>query len=167
VIVLGIDPGLGTTGWAVVASDGAQRVLRASGTIRTDPKEDPARRLLKICDGIRSLLSDYTIDAVAIEDVFMAKDARAALALGQARGAAVVGAAMMGVPVSSYAALEAKQAVTGNGHASKEQVGYMIQALLALSDPLRPADCADAAAIALCHLNRVVTEAVRNEVGTR
>lgn len=152
--VLGIDPGLGTTGWAVVVSAGDRPVLEAHGAIRTDPKADPAERLLLICETIRKLLASHGPDEVAIEDVFMAKDARAALALGQARGAAIVGAAMAGVVVRSYSALVVKQSVTGHGRAAKEQVAYMVQTLLHLAEPLRPVDSSDAAAIALCHLNR-------------
>ncbi|MBI3872451.1 MAG: crossover junction endodeoxyribonuclease RuvC [candidate division Zixibacteria bacterium] len=153
-IVLGIDPGLGTTGWAVVTGDAEHPELRAFGAIRTKPQADPAHRLLQICETVRELLREYQPDQVAIEDVFLAKDTRAALALGQARGAAVVGAALGGVPVSSYTALQIKQSVTGYGHASKEQVGYMVEQLLHLAGPPKPADCADAAAIALCHLHR-------------
>jgi crossover junction endodeoxyribonuclease RuvC len=151
---LGIDPGLGTTGWAVVTGDAEHPVLSAFGAIRTKPQADPAHRLLQICEKVRELLREYQPDQMAIEDVFLAKDTRAALALGQARGAAIVGAALGGVPVSSYTALQIKQSVTGNGHAAKEQVAYMVVQLLRLAGPPKPADCADAAAIALCHLHR-------------
>jgi crossover junction endodeoxyribonuclease RuvC len=162
-IVLGIDPGLGTTGWALVAGDGTRSSLCGSGAIRTSSKCDSAERLLTICDGIRGLLSENDVDEVAIEDVFLAKDARAALALGQARGAAILGAAMMGVRVCSYSALEVKQSVTGNGRASKEQVSYMVQSLLGLAEPLRPTDSADAAAIAICHIGRVAANRLKTE----
>lgn len=158
--VLGIDPGLGTTGWAVVVSVGDSHVLKDHGAIRTNPKSDPAERLLVICEAIRKLLASHGPDEVAIEDVFMAKNVRAALALGQARGAALVGAAMGGAVVRSYSALEVKQSVTGHGRAAKEQVSYMVQVLLKLPEPLRPIDCSDAAAIALCHLNRSRMETV-------
>lgn len=158
--VLGIDPGLGTTGWAVVESAGDSPVLVDHGAIRTDPKADPAERLLVISETIRKLLASHSPDEVAIEDVFMAKNVRAALALGQARGAALVGAAMAGAVVRSYSALAVKQSVTGHGRAAKEQVAYMVQALLHLPAPLSPIDCSDAAAIALCHLNRSRMETV-------
>jgi crossover junction endodeoxyribonuclease RuvC len=164
-IVMGIDPGLGASGWAVVSGDGEARSLLASGAIRTKPEDAMAGRLLLICDSVRELVGTHHPDEVAIEDVFLAKDARAAFALGQARGAAMVGAALQGLPVHSYTALQVKQSVTGNGHASKEQVGYMVRLLLHLKEALHPADSADAAAIALCHLARCRTalELVREE----
>jgi crossover junction endodeoxyribonuclease RuvC len=153
-IVMGIDPGLGVAGWAVVVGEGEACSLLASGAIRTKPSDDMADRLLAICNTVRDLVGTHHPDEVAIEDVFLAKDARAAFALGQARGAAMVGAALQGLPVHSYTALQVKKSVTGNGHASKEQVSYMVIRLLDLKEPLHPADSSDAAAIALCHLAR-------------
>ena len=153
-VVLGIDPGLGTTGWAVVTGAAEHPVLAAYGTIQTDPGRDPAERLRVIFERIRELLNAHRPEEVAIEDVFLAKDTHAALALGQARGAAMLGAAFEGVPVRSYSAREIKQSVTGNGRAAKEQVAFMVERLFGLNGPPRPADCADAAAIALCHLHR-------------
>lgn len=153
-IVMGLDPGLGTSGWAIVEGDGEARSLRAFGAIRTKPATDMADRLLTICNSVRDLVAIHHPDEFAIEDVFLAKDARAAIALGQARGAAMVGAALQGLAVHSYTALQVKQSVTGNGHASKQQVGFMVLRLLDLKEPMHPADSADAAAIALCHLSR-------------
>src|SRR3989304_5963579 len=153
-IIMGIDPGLGTSGWAVLGGEGEACTLLASGAIRTKPSDDMAGRLLIICNTVRDLIGTHHPDEVAIEDVFLAKDARAAFALGQARGAAMVGAALQGLPVFSYTALQVKQSVTGNGHASKEQVSYMVIRLLKLKEALHPADSSDAAAIALCHLSR-------------
>jgi len=151
-IVMGIDPGLGTSGWAVVSGAGETHSLLASGAIRTRSGDEMATRLLIICNSVRDLVSAHNPDEVAIEDVFLAKDARAAFALGQARGAAMVGAALQGLPVHSYSALQVKKSVTGNGHASKDQVSYMVVRLLGLKEALHPADSSDAAAIALCHL---------------
>ena len=153
-IVMGIDPGLGASGWAVVSGDGEARSLLAFGAIRTKPGDEMATRLLVICNSVRDLVGTHNPDEVAIEDVFLAKDARAAFALGQARGAAMVGTALQGLPVHSYTALQVKKSVTGNGHASKDQVSYMVVRLLDLKEPLHPADSSDAAAIALCHLAR-------------
>lgn len=152
--VLGIDPGLGVCGWACIAVTGEQATLMDSGAIRTKPADPMALRLLSICNQIRDLVLTHAPDDVAIEDVFLAKDARAAFALGQARGAAIVGAALAGCTVHTYSALQVKQSVTGNGRASKEQVGYMVQRLLALSEPMHPVDSSDAAAIALCHISQ-------------
>lgn len=154
VTVMGIDPGLGTTGWAIVSGETDACDLLAAGTIRTDARADMADRLLLICNRVRELVQTHAPADVAIEDVFLAKDARAAFALGQARGAAMVGAALAGRSVYSYTALQVKQSVTGNGRASKEQVSFMVRNMLELAEPLQPADTSDAAAVALCHWAR-------------
>lgn len=154
VTVMGIDPGLGTTGWAIVSGADETCDLLAAGTIRTDPRADMADRLLIICNRVQELVREHTPADVAIEDVFLAKDARAAFALGQARGAAMVGAALAGRPVYSYTALQVKQSVTGTGRASKEQVSFMVRNMLELDQPLQPIDTSDAAAVALCHWTR-------------
>ncbi len=153
-IIMGIDPGLGTTGWAIIEGTGDRPSLLAYGTIHTRPSEDMPDRLLAICNRVGEVLGEHTPDEVVIEDVFLARDTKAALALGQARGAAMLGAALKCIPVRSYTALQVKQSVTGNGHASKDQVAFMVRQLFRLEAAPEPADCADAAAIALCHLHR-------------
>jgi len=165
--VLGIDPGLGICGWACVTMNGDQSTLIDAGAIRTKPADPMSLRLLSICNQIRDLVLTHTPDEVAIEDVFLAKDARAAFALGQARGAAIVGAALAGCSVHTYSALQVKQSVTGNGRASKEQVGFMVQRLLSLREPMRPVDSSDAAAIAICHISRCRHYAVMAQEGVR
>jgi crossover junction endodeoxyribonuclease RuvC len=159
--VMGIDPGLGTMGWAVIAGSNSACDLLAAGTVRTDPQSDMADRLLVICNRVRELVEVHDPDDVAIEDVFLAKDARAAFALGQARGAAMVGAALANRPVYSYTALQVKQSVTGNGRASKEQVGFMVRNMLELEEALQPMDTSDAAAVALCHRTRKDADALQ------
>ena len=156
-IVMGIDPGLSATGWAVIAQDGDHSRLIACGTVRTKATDDLSARLLAICEHIRNIVREHGPVDVAVEDVFMAKDARAAFALGQARGAAIIGASQAGCPVTSYTALQVKKSVTGNGQAAKEQVGFMVQHLLALTEAIHPDHAADAAAVALCHLMKVGT----------
>lgn len=153
-IVMGIDPGLGTTGWAIIEGSGERPSLVAYGAIHTKPSEDMPDRLLAICNRVGEVLELHAPDEVVIEDVFMARDTKAALALGQARGAAMLGAALKNRPVRTYTALQVKQSVTGNGHASKDQVAFMVKQLFRLTDAPEPADCADAAAIALCHMHR-------------
>lgn len=153
-IVMGIDPGLGTTGWAIIEGPGERPSLVAYGTIHTKPSEDMSDRLLAICSRVGEVLDLHAPDEVVIEDVFMARDTKAALALGQARGAAMLGAALKSKPVRTYTALQVKQSVTGNGHASKDQVAFMVKQLFRLKMAPEPADCADAAAIALCHMHR-------------
>jgi len=153
-IIMGIDPGLGTTGWAIIEGTGEKPTLVAYGAIHTRSSEQMPDRLLAICRRVGEIMGEHAPDEVVIEDVFLARDTKAALALGQARGAAMLGAALNNVRVHSYTALQVKQSVTGNGHASKDQVAFMVQQLFRLKTAPEPADCADAAAIALCHMHR-------------
>ena len=153
-IIMGIDPGLGTTGWAIIEGTGDRPSLVAYGSIRTRPTEELPDRLLAICNRVGEVLREHSPDEVVIEDVFLARDTKAALALGQARGAAMLGAALKSLPVLSYTALRVNQTVTGNLHASKDQVAFMVKELFRLQSAPEPADCADAAAIALCHMHR-------------
>jgi crossover junction endodeoxyribonuclease RuvC len=125
----------------------------ACGTIRAEREKDFTRRLLVIFDGLSEVIERHRPDAAAVEDVFVAHNARSALKLGQARGAAVVALLRQGLPVHGYAPRLVKQAVTGYGQAEKEQVQRMIQVLLELSGP-PSSDAADALAVAVCHAQR-------------
>ena len=149
--ILGIDPGSRVTGYGVIDVQRGQAVYVASGCIRTTHAAVPMR-LGEIYEGVASLIGEHAPDAVAIEQVFMARNASSALKLGQARGAALAAAVVVGLPVSEYAARRVKQAVTGVGGASKKQVQHMVCRLLNLrASP--SADAADALAIAICHIN--------------
>ncbi|QEM81862.1 crossover junction endodeoxyribonuclease RuvC [Halomonas binhaiensis] len=149
-LILGIDPGSRITGYGVV--DAGERTPRyvASGCIRLKD-DDLAQRLAQIYAGISELIAVHRPDALAIEKVFMSKNADSALKLGQARGVAIVCAANHGLSVSEYAARQIKQAVTGSGAAEKPQVQHMVTAALGLSGTPQ-ADAADALAIALTHI---------------
>jgi len=149
--ILGIDPGSRVTGYGVIDVRRGKSVYVASGCIRTTYADVP-QRLGEIYEGIASLIVDHAPDAVAIEQVFMARNASSALKLGQARGAALAAVVMVGLPVAEYAARRVKQAVTGTGGASKGQVQHMVCRLLNLSAS-PSADAADALAIAICHIN--------------
>lgn len=122
----------------------------ACGTIRAEREKDFTRRLLVIFDGLTEVIERHKPEAAAVEDVFVAHNARSALKLGQARGAAVVALLRQGLPVHGYAPRLVKQTVTGHGQAEKEQVQRMIQVLLELSGP-PSSDAADALAVAVCH----------------
>jgi crossover junction endodeoxyribonuclease RuvC len=149
--VLGIDPGSRITGYGVVECAPAGLIYRASGCIR--PAALPfLERLGEIYRGVEALIREYHPDEVAIEEVFLARNAASALKLGQARGAAIAAAVAAGVPVSEYAARTVKLAVVGTGNAAKEQVQHMVRVLLRLSGT-PAADAADALAIAICHVN--------------
>src|SRR5512143_117213 len=149
--ILGIDPGSRVTGYGVIDVRRGKSVYVASGCIRPTHADVP-RRLGEIYEGIASLIADHSPDAVAIEQVFMARNASSALKRGQARGAARAAVVMVGLPVAEYAARRVKQAVTGTGGASKGQVLHMVCRLLNLSAS-PSADAADALAIAICHIN--------------
>lgn len=148
-VILGIDPGSRITGYGLIEFRAGKSLYIASGCIRVSG-DTLADKLGLIYRGVTQLIQQYSPDEFAIEDVFMARNADSALKLGQARGAALVAANMMGLPASEYAARKVKQALVGKGSADKTQVKHMVVNLLGLNaDP--QADAADALAIALCH----------------
>jgi crossover junction endodeoxyribonuclease RuvC len=148
--ILGIDPGLGITGYGVVQKEGATLTYVASGRIVSDDKQELAARLGTILEGLDEVIRAYLPGEVAVEKVFVNVNPRSTLLLGQARGAAICAAVLARLPVSEYTALQVKQAVVGLGHARKEQVQEMVKRLLRL--PGAPgADAADALACAICH----------------
>ena len=148
--ILGIDPGSRLTGFGVVnvLSNGKLTYV-ASGVVKV-PAVVLAERLKVIYEGINEVIASYRPDTVAVEKVFMARNADSALKLGQARAAAVLAAANRNLAVSEYTALQIKQALVGKGHAQKEQVKHMVKVLLELSGNPQ-ADAADALACAVCH----------------
>jgi len=147
--ILGIDPGSRVTGYGIVDQDGQRLAYVASGCIRAQGAS-LAERLGVILTGVGRIISAYRPDEMAIERVFLNKNADSALKLGQARGAAICAAVQQDVPVDEYAAREIKQAVVGTGAATKEQVQHMMCVLLALRGK-PPSDAADALGIAICH----------------
>jgi crossover junction endodeoxyribonuclease RuvC len=159
-VVIGVDPGLASTGYALVRRDGSRLVAVACGTIRTSPRTPHSERLRALHDGIASLLGDDVAEA-AIEAWFVHPPSRAAMGMAEARGAVIVALAGRGLSVAEYAPNEVKQAVTGNGRAEKQQVRAMVARLAA--GPVAETDhAADALAVAICHLNRSpLADAVR------
>ena len=147
--ILGIDPGSRVTGYGIVDQDGQRLVYVASGCIRAQGAS-LAERLGIILTGVGRIIGEYRPDEMAIERVFINKNADSALKLGQARGAAICAAVQQDIPVDEYAAREIKQAVVGTGAATKEQVQHMMCVLLALRGK-PPSDAADALGIAICH----------------
>lgn len=157
--ILGIDPGSRFTGFGVVNILSSGKITYiASGCVRTKgAAESLAARLQVIYQGVSEVIATYKPEAVAVEKVFMAKNADSALKLGQARAAAILAASNHGLDVSEYTALQIKRAVVGRGHAQKDQVKHMVKVLLQLSGTPQ-ADAADALACALCHAHRAHTE---------
>ena len=148
--ILGIDPGLGITGYGVVDKRGASIEYVASGRIVSDERNCLAERLATILQGLEQVIGSFAPAEVAVEKVFVNVNPQSTLLLGQARGAAICAAVLARLPVSEYTALQVKQAVVGQGHARKEQVQEMVKRLLKL--PAVPgADAADALACAICH----------------
>ena len=159
-IILGIDPGSRTTGYGLVRIEQGKQTYLDSGCVRIVKANENlplADRLRIVFDSISNLIADYHPDEVAIEKVFLSKNADSALKLGQARGVAIVAAAVHALDVAEYSALEVKKSVVGTGKATKEQVQHMVRILLALDKEL-PMDASDALGIALCHAHsRAIT----------
>jgi crossover junction endodeoxyribonuclease RuvC len=147
--ILGIDPGLRTTGFGVIERAGTRLAYVTSGCVRSGTGE-LAARLKTILEGLNEVIALHRPGEVAIEKVFVNVNAQSTLALGQARGTAICAAVLAGLPVAEYTALQVKQAVVGKGHAAKDQVQHMVRRLLALPGDPSP-DAADALACAICH----------------
>ena len=153
--IIGIDPGSRKTGFGIIDVHGSRCRYVTSGVIRLTDKQFPLR-LKVIYESIVLLIGQHQPVAMAIEEVFFAKDPRAALKLGQARGAAMVAGVSCDLDVSEYSARAVKKSVVGTGAATKAQVQYMVQRLLLLTSA--PAeDAADALAVALCHSQVLAT----------
>ena len=148
--ILGIDPGLGVTGYGVVEKDGAALRYVASGRIVSDERKNLSLRLATILEGLDEVIRTYAPMEAAVEKVFVNVNPNSTLLLGQARGAAICAAVLKSLPVAEYTALQVKQSVVGLGRARKEQVQEMVKRLLNL--PGYPGtDAADALACAICH----------------
>ena len=156
-LVLGVDPGTYKMGIGLVESDGESYSLRLSDALSPPRKAELAARLGWLHSRLEELVAEIRPDVVAVESPFVGRNIKAAISVGQAQAVAMVAAASHGIPVSMYAPREVKKAVTDNGGSSKEQVQDMVQFLLDLPDPLEPSDRADAAAVAICHINNVQT----------
>lgn len=153
-IILGIDPGLRTTGFGVIEKHGSKLRYIASGTIKTASEGALPPRLKIILQGVSEIIATYRPDCAAIEKVFVNVNPQSTLLLGQARGAAICALVNADLEVAEYTALQLKQAVTGHGKAAKEQVQEMVARLLSLPG-LPGSDAADALGVAICHANSV------------
>ena len=151
-IVLGVDPGSHATGYGVISTGPVVRMLEG-GVIRTNSKAALEDRLLTIGQGLREVFARHQIQAMAVEDLFNAKNARSSLILGHARGVILLTGAEAGLSIGSYAPRDVKMALTGNGNAAKEQVRFMVMRILGLKEE-PPMDMSDALAVALTHQQR-------------
>jgi len=156
-IVIGIDPGSSVTGWGVVEKNGSRILYRDSGVIRTSRKSDRPNRLSVIKNALDEVIREHSPDAAAVEDVFLAKNPRSALKLGETRGVILLSAAEAGVEVFEYSPREVKGSVTGVGSAHKSQVAAMVVKLLAPGHEPASEDETDALAVAFCHALRMMS----------
>jgi crossover junction endodeoxyribonuclease RuvC len=155
-ILIGLDPGLGCTGWGVIAAEGNRLSHVANGQIRTDAKADLPRRLVDLHDRLIEVLAQHRPEAAAVEEVFVNDNPQSTLKLGQARGVVLLAAARTGIGVGEYAARLVKKAVVGTGAAEKSQVHAMIGRLLP-GVKIAGADAADALAVAITHAHHLAT----------
>ncbi|HEX2980412.1 MAG TPA: crossover junction endodeoxyribonuclease RuvC [Anaerolineaceae bacterium] len=153
-LVLGIDPGTATTGYGLVREDPRGDLEVVDFGVITTPAGHPLeKRLLLLYQKLSELILLHQPDSGAVEKLFFQRNVTTAIAVGQARGVAMLALAQYGMPVGEYTPLEIKQAVAGYGGADKNQVQQMVKALLGLADIPRPDDAADALAVAICHLH--------------
>ena len=153
-LVLGIDPGTAITGYGLVKKgEGDDLTLVTYGAITTSSDWPLSERLRRIYRELTAVIEDQQPTAVAVEELFFSKNVRTALSVGQARGVVLLAAANAGLPIHEYTPLQVKQAITGYGRASKDQVQQMVKMLLALDSVPQPDDAADAIAVAICHIH--------------
>ena len=154
--ILGLDPGLGTTGWGLIEADGNRLRHVANGQLKTDSSAELPRRLAHLADQLEALIAEHAPETAAVEEIFVNKNPQSTLKLGQARGVAIMLAARAGIAVGEYAARLVKKAVVGNGNAEKVQVHAMVSRLLpgvAIAGP----DAADALAVAITHAHHLAS----------
>ena len=155
-IVLGLDPGLGTTGWGVVLADGNRLSHVANGHIRTDPAAPLGTRLFALSEALAEVIAVHRPDAAGIEEVFVNSNPQSTLKLGQARGVVLLATARAGLVAGEYASRLVKKAVVGTGTAEKAQVHAMVARLLP-GAAIAGADAADALAVAITHAHHMAS----------
>lgn len=155
-LILGLDPGLGTTGWGLIEAEGNRLRHIANGQLKTDSAAPLPRRLAHLADQLEALFADHQPHTGAVEEVFVNKNPQSTLKLGQARGVVIMVAARAGIDVGEYAARLIKKAVVGVGNAEKRQVHAMVARLLPGAKIAGP-DSADALAVAITHAHHLAT----------
>jgi crossover junction endodeoxyribonuclease RuvC len=149
--ILGIDPGIGRTGWGIIEPQSSKFTTQGYGCIETEVNSETPGRLFAIYDEITNIIKEYKPEVMAIEELFFNKNVKTALTVGQARGVIMLAAVQNNLKISIYTPSQVKAALTGYGKAEKSQVGKMVKVLLGLSEVPKPDDTADALAIALTH----------------
>ena len=151
-IILGLDPGLGTTGWGLIAADGNRLTHVGNGQIKTDSAMSLATRLMALDLALTDLILEHRPDGAAVEEVFVNVNPQSTLKLGQARGVAMLSIARAGLPVAEYPTKVIKKALVGTGGAEKQQIQHMLKILLP-GIKLAGEDASDALAVAITHAN--------------
>ena len=152
--VIGIDPGIGITGFSIIDHSRLKTALIAYGAIRPPKKQGLEKRLFYLFNEMNKLNDKFEPDVLAIEDSFYSKNVKSAMILGQARGTILLSAARASIKVAEFAPRKVKLSVCGKGSASKEQVQFMVSQILKLKDPPKPMDISDAMAVGLCLINQ-------------
>lgn len=155
-LIIGLDPGLGCTGWGLIRAEGNRLSHVANGQVRTDPKAPLAERLVALHGALAALVAEHAPEAAAVEEVFVNDNPQSTLKLGQARGVVLLAAARDGLAVGEYAPRLVKKAVVGTGGADKAQVHAMVARLLP-GAKIAGADAADALAVAITHAHHLAT----------
>lgn len=153
-IIMGLDPGIAITGYALLDYKKNNFKVLDYGVIITESKSPLPSRLIKLYNQLDSLIATYKPEQFAIEELFFNKNVKTALTVGHARGVAILCAGKAGLCINEYTPLQVKQAVVGEGRALKQQVQYMVKLLLGLQEIPKPDDVADALAVAICHAYR-------------
>ena len=154
-IVLGIDPGIAIVGYGIVEYNNNSFKVLNYGAITTPPKINLSNRIKTIYDDINTLIRSYSIDALAIEELFFNKNVKTAIDVAHARGVIMVSCSNYGIPIYEYTPLQVKQGVVGYGRAAKNQIQEMVKVILNLPEIPKPDDVADGLALAICHCHSI------------
>lgn len=152
-LVLGIDPGTATTGYGLIKYETGRQTVIDYGVISTPANMEMALRLCRINKEIDELITKYSPDVAAVEQLYYQKNSKTVITVAQGRGVVLMTAANRGIEVAEYTPLQVKQSVVGYGKADKNQVQFMVQKILNLKELPKPDDAADALAVAICHIN--------------
>jgi crossover junction endodeoxyribonuclease RuvC len=163
IVVMGIDPGLAHTGFGVVRVAGGKMSAIDGGVVEAAGDESPSERLARIHESLAELIGWHEPVAVALESLYFGRNTKSAIAVGQARGVALLAAGERGVPCFDYTPQEVKMSVCGNGAAAKDQVQQMVGALLGLPRPPESDHAADALAVAICHASHSRANGARRQ----
>jgi crossover junction endodeoxyribonuclease RuvC len=151
VVILGVDPGVATVGFGIISDSAGAQKARRYGVITTPAGMRLALRLTQIYNDVSELISAFSPDAIAVEELFFNTNLKTAIAVAHGRAAVILAGEKHGIPMYEYTPLQVKKAVVGYGHATKKQVMDMVRRLLSLDAPPKPDDAADALAVAICH----------------